>query len=67
MPLEHVEGIHDAAKDMTREKLVECVKRLALSHERLRAELAGAAHCQAKHLALVDVRRSGNDTQWTSL
>jgi hypothetical protein len=42
MPLEHVEGMYEAVKDMTREKLAECVKRLALSHERLRAELSGA-------------------------
>jgi hypothetical protein len=42
MPLDHVEGIYDACRDMTREKLIECVKRIALSHERLRAELAGA-------------------------
>ena len=43
VPLEHVEGMYEAAKDMTREKLAECVKRLALSHERLRAELSGAS------------------------
>jgi hypothetical protein len=42
MPLEYVEGMFDAARGMTREKAVECVRRLALSHERLRAELTGA-------------------------
>ena len=37
-----VEVIHDAAMDMTRNHLIDVVKRLAMSHERIRAELSGA-------------------------
>ena len=42
MSKDAVSVIHDAARDMTKEHLVDVVKRLALSHERLRAERAGA-------------------------
>ena len=34
--------IRDAARDMTKEHLVDVVRRMAMSHERLRMELDGA-------------------------
>lgn len=39
LPPDHIEGMARAAKDMSREKLIECLRRLCGSHERLRAEL----------------------------
>lgn len=37
-----VQGIYDAAFDANRERLIAMVRSLAMSHERLRAELQGA-------------------------
>jgi hypothetical protein len=42
MPVKLVSDAHSAAPDMTREKLIEVVQWIALSHEQLRAELEGA-------------------------
>jgi hypothetical protein len=53
---ENVSGIYSAAKDMHREHLIECVMRLAESHERLRLELCGAT---AMYDAMVNSHTNG--------
>lgn len=42
LPESFVSDIHNCAQSMTREKAVEELQRVCVSHERLRAELLGA-------------------------
>lgn len=51
-----VQDAYSAAKDMNREKLIEVVQWIALSHERLRAELEGAEAMLSKQNEWTDER-----------